>query len=125
MTVPTELSYTAQHEWIKNDGDLVTIGITQYAADALGDVVYLDLPAVGATITAGEVCGEIESTKSVSDLFAPADGDVAQVNESAVADPGLVNTDPYGQGWLLKLRIDRMPDVLDAAAYERLLGAGA
>ncbi|MGW5200985.1 glycine cleavage system protein GcvH [Streptomyces spiralis] len=117
MSLPTDLMYTNDHEWIAGDGDLSTVGVTAHAADALGDVVYLDLPAVGATVKAGDACGEIESTKSVSDLFAPADGEVVEINEAAVAEPGLVNTDPFGAGWLFRMRITGTPDLLDATAY--------
>ncbi|GAA0652519.1 glycine cleavage system protein GcvH [Streptomyces thermocarboxydovorans] len=124
MSLPTDLMYTSDHEWIASEGELSTVGVTAHAADALGDVVYLDLPAVGATIKAGDACGEIESTKSVSDLFAPADGEVVDINEAAVADPGLVNTDPFGAGWLFRMRITGTPDLLDATAYAALT-AGA
>ncbi|WP_328327396.1 MULTISPECIES: glycine cleavage system protein GcvH [unclassified Streptomyces] len=122
MSLPTELMYTSDHEWIATDGDLSTIGVTAHAADALGDVVYLDLPAVGATLKAGDSCGEIESTKSVSDLYAPADGEVVEINEGAVADPGQVNAAPFGAGWLFRMRITGSPDLLDAAAYAALTG---
>src|SRR5262245_26275405 len=120
MSLPSDLKYTKDHEWIATDGEVSTVGVTAHAADALGDVVYLDLPAVGATIKAGDACGEIESTKSVSDLFAPADGEVLEINEAAVADPSLVNTDPFGAGWLLRMRITGTPDLLDTAAYTAL-----
>ncbi|MEV0318315.1 glycine cleavage system protein GcvH [Streptomyces sp. NPDC050658] len=122
MSLPTDLMYTSDHEWIATDGDLSTVGVTSHAADALGDVVYLDLPAVGTKITAGDTCGEIESTKSVSDLFAPADGEVVEVNEAAIADPGLVNADPFGEGWLFRMRITGTPELLDPAAYAALTG---
>ncbi|MFF7231189.1 glycine cleavage system protein GcvH [Streptomyces sioyaensis] len=124
MSLPPDLMYTSDHEWIASEGDLSTVGVTAHASDALGDVVYLDLPAVGTTIKAGDACGEIESTKSVSDLFAPADGEVVEINEAAVADPGLVNTEPFGAGWLFRMRIAGTPDLLDAAAYAALT-AGA
>lgn len=120
MSLPSDLKYTEDHEWIATDGEVSTVGVTAHAADALGDVVYLDLPAVGATIKAGDACGEIESTKSVSDLFAPADGEVLEINEAAVADPSLVNTDPFGAGWLFRMRITGTPDLLDTAAYTAL-----
>ncbi|MFI0712178.1 glycine cleavage system protein GcvH [Streptomyces inhibens] len=120
MSLPHDLKYTSDHEWIASEGDLSTVGVTAHASDALGDVVYLDLPAVGTTIQAGDACGEIESTKSVSDLFAPADGEVVEINEAAVADPGLVNTDPFGAGWLFRMRIAGTPDLLDASAYAAL-----
>ena len=122
MTLPANRSYTAEHEWLDLDGDTATIGITAYATDALGDVVYLDLPVVGATLNAGETCGEIESVKSVSDLFAPADGVVLAINDDVVADPGVINLDPYGAGWLFRMRISGTPDLLDAAAYADLIG---
>ncbi|MEU8784480.1 glycine cleavage system protein GcvH [Streptomyces sp. NPDC048637] len=124
MSLPPDLMYTSDHEWIASEGDLSTVGVTAHASDALGDVVYLDLPVVGTAITAGDACGEIESTKSVSDLFAPADGEVVEINEAAVADPGLVNTDPFGAGWLFRMRIAGTPDLLDASAYAALT-AGA
>ncbi|MFK4084684.1 glycine cleavage system protein GcvH [Kribbella sp. NPDC020789] len=122
MSLPTDLHYTADHEWIALDGDLATVGITAFAGDALGDVVYVDLPAAGTAITAGDACGEIESTKSVSDLFAPVDGEVVELNEAVVADPGLLNTDPYQAGWLLRIKVSGPADLLDAAAYEALIG---
>ncbi|MFF8919293.1 glycine cleavage system protein GcvH [Streptomyces sp. NPDC015032] len=121
MSLPTELKYTRDHEWIATDGNLSTIGVTAHAADALGDVVYLDLPAVGTTTKAGETCGEIESTKSVSDLFAPADGEVVEINEAVVANPGLVNSDPFKAGWLFRMRITGKPDLLDATGYTALI----
>ncbi|MFB6782356.1 glycine cleavage system protein GcvH [Streptomyces sp. NPDC056352] len=121
MSLPTELKYTRDHEWIATDGNLSTIGVTAHAADALGDVVYLDLPAVGTTTKDGEACGEIESTKSVSDLFAPADGEVVEINEAVVADPGLVNSDPFGAGWLFRMRITGNPDLLNATGYTALI----
>ncbi|MEW1750924.1 glycine cleavage system protein GcvH [Streptomyces angustmyceticus] len=124
MSLPPDLMYTGDHEWIASEDGVSTVGVTAHASDALGDVVYLDLPAVGSTIKAGETCGEIESTKSVSDLFAPADGEVVEVNEAALADPGLVNTDPFGAGWLFRMRITGTPELLDAAAYTALT-AGA
>ncbi|MGA4878760.1 glycine cleavage system protein GcvH [Streptomyces lydicamycinicus] len=120
MSLPPDLMYTRDHEWIASEGDVSTVGVTAHASDALGDVVYLDLPAVGTTVKAGDACGEIESTKSVSDLFAPADGEVVEINEAAVADPGLVNTDPFGAGWLFRMRIAGTPELLDAAAYAAL-----
>ena len=94
--INTSLRYSAEHEWI-DDRTPATVGVSQVAADALGDVVYVELPAVGASLTAGEVCGEIESTKSVSELFTPVSGTVVEVNEAVVADPALVNADPYGE----------------------------
>jgi glycine cleavage system H protein len=124
MSLPNNLKYTAEHEWVLLDGDIATIGVTAFAADALGDVVYVELPAVGATITAGQACGEIESTKSVSDLYAPADGQVLEANEAVVIDPGLLNTDPFNAGWLLRIRVSSASDLLDADAYRALTEGG-
>ena len=103
MALSTDLKYSAEHEWVAA-GDPATVGITHVAANALGDVVYVDLPEVGDTVTAGETCGEIESTKSVSDLYAPVTGEVTSVNPALDATPELVNTDPYGEGWMYELR---------------------
>jgi len=122
MTGPANRNYTADHEWLDLEGDTATVGITAFAADALGDVVYVELPQVGASITGGEPCGELESTKSVSELFAPADGEVLEINQDVVADPGLVNLDPFEKGWLFRMRITGTPQLLDAAAYDALTG---
>ncbi|MCF8550000.1 MAG: glycine cleavage system protein GcvH [Pontimonas sp.] len=121
--VPETLSYTAEHEWVKVDGDVATIGITQHAADALGDVVFVALPGVGDTIREGAIVGEVESTKSVGEIFAPVAGEVVEANDSVVASPDTVNADPYGAGWLIKVRFSAMPELLDAAAYRALIGA--
>ena len=121
--VPETLSYTAEHEWVKVDGDVATIGITQHAADALGDVVFVALPGVGDTIREGAIVGEVESTKSVGEIFAPVAGEVVEANDSVVASPDTVNADPYGAGWLIKVRFSAMPDLLDAAGYRALIGA--
>ena len=106
MEFPEDLRYTKEHEWVRPDGGLVIVGITDFAQDALGDVVYVDLPAVGATVTAGTALGEVESTKSVSDVFAPVSGTVAAVNPLVDERPELVNEQPYGDGWLLSDRAD-------------------
>ena len=126
MTDLDALSYTAEHEWIALDGDLATVGITDFAADKLGDVVFVDLPAVGSTSAASAVCGEIESTKSVGELYAPLSGEVVEINDAVVDDPSLVNSDPFGAGWLLKIRVDASAsaDLLDRAAYVALTGGG-
>ncbi|MBM0123657.1 glycine cleavage system protein GcvH [Pimelobacter simplex] len=124
MSNPTHLQYTAEHEWIAADGDTARVGVTAYAADALGDVVYVDLPALGATVTAGESCGELESTKSVSDLYSPVTGEVIEVNEAVDADPSLVNSDPFGEGWLFVVKVSNTGELMDAAAYDALI-AGA
>ena len=121
MSNPTNLQYTAEHEWIAVDGDHAKVGVTAYAADALGDVVYVDLPEVGATITAGESCGELESTKSVSDLYAPVTGEIVEVNKAVDADPSLINSDPFGEGWLFVVKVTATGELLDAAGYEALL----
>jgi glycine cleavage system H protein len=115
--LPTHLHYTLEHEWLQ-DGAPATVGITSTAAEALGDIVYLELPAVGETITAGAVVGEIESTKSVSELFSPVSGTVTEINQEAVDDPSLVNSDPFGRGWLLKVDVTETGPLLTAEEYE-------
>jgi glycine cleavage system H protein len=124
MTDLTALKYTAEHEWVALDGDVATVGITAYAADKLGDVVFVELPAVGSTVTAATVVGEIESTKSVGELYAPLTGEVVEVNDAVVDDPSLVNADPFGAGWLVKLTVDpaTVADLLDRDAYISLTG---
>src|ERR1700749_4430582 len=105
MSVPTHLRSTPEQEWVAIEGDTATIGITDYATQALGDVVYVSLPEVGASVTAGEPCGEVESTKSVSDLYSPVDGEVTEVNEELNDDPGLINAEPYGLGWMFRVQV--------------------
>ena len=105
MSIPENLMYTAEHEWVTIEGAVASVGITDFAQQALGDVVYVSVPAAGTEVTAGEPCGEVESTKSVSDIYAPVDGEVIESNPEIDDDPGLVNTDPYGAGWLLKIRL--------------------
>ena len=124
MTDLNSLKYTAEHEWIAFDGDLATVGITDYAADKLGDVVFVELPAAGSGVTAATVVGEIESTKSVGELYAPLDGEVVEVNDAVVDDPSLVNSDPFGDGWLVKLKVDAaaVAGLLDRDAYVALTG---
>lgn len=121
MTDLTSLKYTAEHEWVAIDGDIATVGITDYAADKLGDVVFVELPAAGSGVTAATVVGEIESTKSVGELFAPVNGEVVEANQAVVDDPTLVNSDPFGAGWLFEMRVSGAPDLLDAAAYDALI----
>lgn len=116
---PEDLRYTADHEWLRS-GEPATVGITATAVEALGDIVFLELPEVGAQVTAGEPCGEIESTKSVSELISPVDGTVVEVNGDAVADPELVGSDPYGRGWLVRVDVTGHGELLDAAGYEAL-----
>ena len=124
---PDDLKYTAEHEWVRSPGEAsgsIRIGITHYAQDALGDIVYVSLPEVGATVEAGTPCGELESTKSVSDVYAPVSGEVAAVNGSLDTTPELVNTDPYGGGWLFELvpADDGATDgLMDAEAYQASL----
>ncbi|WKK71737.1 glycine cleavage system protein GcvH [Rathayibacter oskolensis] len=123
MAVPSELQYTSDHEWIRVDGDTAIVGITAYAAEKLGDVVFVELPEAGTRVEGGSVVGEIESTKSVGELFAPVDGEVLEANTGVVDSPELVNSDPFGEGWLIKVRFDALPDgLLDAAAYGELVG---
>ncbi|MFF2369800.1 glycine cleavage system protein GcvH [Agromyces sp. NPDC058110] len=122
MTEQTELQYTEEHEWVLVDGDTVTIGITDYAAEKLGDIVYVDLPAAGTAVTEGTVVGEIESTKSVGELFAPVNGEVVEHNQAVVDSPELVNSDPFGEGWLLKITAPELPKLLSHAEYRALVG---
>ena len=120
---PDDLRYTQEHEWAKVDGDVVRVGITHFAQDQLGDVVYVDLPAPGATVEQGQPFGEVESTKSVSDLYAPISGTIADRNETLEERPELVNQDPYGEGWMVTIRPDTAPDLdglMDVQAYREL-----
>ena len=120
MTDLSALKYTSEHEWVLVDGSVATIGITAYAAEKLGDIVYVDLPAAGSTVAAGRVVGEIESTKSVGELYAPVSGTVLESNAAAVDSPELVGSDPFGAGWLLKVEFTELPDLLDLDAYTAL-----
>ena len=117
--IPTDLRYTAEHEWVR-EGDPATIGITATAAEALGDIVYLELPQPGTALTAGAVCGEIESTKSVSEIYSPVTGAVVAANAEAMADPSLVNADPFGRGWLLKVTVEATGTLLGPDEYAAL-----
>jgi glycine cleavage system H protein len=125
MNIPGELRYTSDHEWAAREGDnIVRIGITDYAQDALGDVVYVQAPAVGAVVSGGQNFGEVESTKSVSEIYAPVAGTVVAVNESLVDSPALLNEDPYGDGWICSIEMSQpeaYESLLDAAAYQQLL----
>jgi glycine cleavage system H protein len=127
MTVPDELYYTREHEWVAVDGPTASVGITDHAQQLLGDVVYVSAPAPGTKVTAGEPCGEVESTKSVSDIFAPVDGEVTEVNPEVEENPGLVNSDPYGAGWLFKLALPgegKLPSgLLSAAKYSEIIAS--
>lgn len=120
MNVPSDLRYTKSHEWVKLEGDLATIGITDFAQSELGDIVYVEVPSPGRMLGAGETFGQVESVKTVSDVYAPVAGEVVEVNEALAAQSELVNADPYGSGWLLRLRVANPADVdalLDADAY--------
>ena len=126
---PEDLKYTAEHEWVRTPGESagsVRIGITDYAQDALGDIVYVSLPEVGTTLTSGSACGELESTKSVSDVYAPVGGEVVARNEALDATPELVNSDPYGDGWLFEIVAadpGELDQLLDAAGYQAQIGS--
>jgi len=123
-SVPEDLQYSAEHEWVDGDatvGGEVTIGITEHAADALGDIVYVEAPALGTSVTAGEVCGELESTKAVSELYSPVSGTVVAINDELTSAPEAVNKDPFGTGWIFKVALSDEPHgLLDAAAYGEL-----
>jgi len=121
MNIPSDLKYTSEHEWVRIEGDTAVVGITQYAADALGDIVYVDLPKAGTTIAAGAIVGEAESTKSVGELFAPVSGDVVEANQAVVNSPELVNSDPYGAGWLFSVTVSALGTLISADEYEDLI----
>jgi glycine cleavage system H protein len=122
--VPDDLLFTAEHEWIATTAEgTARFGITDYAQDSLGDIVYVDLPKVGQSITAGQPCGEVESTKSVSEIYAPVTGEVTAINSALADAPDTVNSQPYGDGWMVEVRLATDPqDTLDAAAYRALIG---
>jgi glycine cleavage system H protein len=124
MNVPEELRYSSDHEWVSRDGDVVRVGVTDYAQDALGDVVFVQVPAVGADVKVGNAFGEVESTKSVSDVYAPVSGTVVEVNEALADNPQALNEDPYGEGWICAIRMSdptQLDDLLDAEAYRKLI----
>jgi glycine cleavage system H protein len=125
--VPLDLRYTKDHEWVRVEGDDATVGITEYAAGQLGDIVFVELPDAGRKLEQFATFGVVESVKAVSDLFAPVSGEVGAANDALTASPELVNTDPYGAGWMIRLRIERPDEVdelLDATAYDALIAAG-
>jgi glycine cleavage system H protein len=127
VSVPTDLRYTKDHEWVRLDGDEAVVGITAYAADQLGDIVFVELPDIGRTLTAAAAFGVVESVKAVSDLFAPVGGEVTATNDGLTATPEAVNTDPYGEGWMIRVRLSDpgvLDDLLDGAAYDALIAAG-
>ena len=121
MSVPEELQYTRSHEWVRTEGDTATVGITDYAQEELGDIVYVELPEEGATFDTGDSFGTVESVKAVSDLYTPVGGEVVEVNEALNDSPEKINEDPYGDGWIVKLRVSDEGDLLSASDYEQLL----
>jgi glycine cleavage system H protein len=117
-SIPNEFSYTKEHEWVSSENLIYTMGITDYAQAALGDIVYVQLPAIGESVTAGKVCGEVESTKSVSEIYAPVTGTIVAINDSLSNSPETINSDPYGAVWLAKIEVTTVPtDLLTAAQY--------
>ena len=121
MSVPGDLQYTKSHEWVRTEGETATVGITEHAQDELGDVVFVELPEPGAAFEAGDSFGTVESVKAVSDLYAPVAGEVVEVNSSLDANPEKINEDPYGEGWIVKLRTSGEADLLSAEEYEKVL----
>jgi glycine cleavage system H protein len=121
LAVPEELQYTKTHEWIRLEDDIATVGITEHAQEELGDVVFIELPEKGASFGAGESFGTVESVKAVSDLYAPVGGEVVEVNETLNDSPELINEDPYGDGWMIRLRVSGEGDLLSASEYEKVL----
>lgn len=127
MPVPPELRYTRDHEWVRLKDDEATVGITAYAAEQLGDIVFVELPRVGRLLEVAKPFGVVESVKAVSDLYAPLDGEVVAINEALTGAPELVNSDPYGEGWMIRVRLGSssdLDDLLDGAAYDALVAAG-
>lgn len=125
MNIPQNLKYTKDHEWVVVEGDIATIGITDFAQSELGDIVFVDITTEGETLDQEEVFGSVEAVKTVSDLFMPISGEIIELNEKLDGDPELVNSDPYGDGWMIKVKITdaaQLNDLLDAAAYEALIG---
>ncbi len=126
MDFPEDLRYSAEHEWVRVDGAHAVVGITDFAQDTLGDIVYVQLPDVGTALTRNATCSEVESTKSVSDIYAPVAGSVVEVNEALATTPELVNSDPYGEGWIFKVEVADPADLdalMDAAAYRALVAS--
>ena len=121
---PDNYRYTKEHEWLSIEGDVATVGITEYAAEKLGDIVFVDLPKLGSSTTYMKICGEIESTKSVGELYAPVDGEIVAVNDSVTATPELVNQDPMGAGWLIKIKFSELPALLTHEEYAQLTNEG-
>lgn len=126
MSVPSNLKYTKDHEWVSIDGDIATVGITDFAQGELGDIVYVEVETVDETLDKEEVFGTVEAVKTVSDLFLPLSGEIIEFNENLEAEPEKVNSDPYGEGWMIKIKIsnpDEVEELLDDAAYKELIGA--
>ncbi len=126
MNIPSDLKYTKDHEWVRVDGDVITIGITDFAQGELGDIVYVEVETLDETLDKDEVFGTVEAVKTVSDLFLPVSGEIIEFNEALESEPEKVNSDPYGEGWMVKVKIsnpDEIADLLDDAAYKELIGA--
>ena len=124
MNIPTELKYTKDHEWVKIDGNIATVGITEFAQSELGDIVYVEIETIGESIEQEEVFGSVEAVKTVSDLFMPLSGEILEFNENLESNPELVNSDPYGEGWMIKVKLSdasQIDSLLDAAAYEGII----
>ena len=125
MNIPANLKYTKDHEWVKIEGDIATIGVTDFAQSELGDIVYVEVETLGDTLDRDEIFGSVEAVKTVSDLFLPLSGEIIEFNDSLESEPEKVNTDPYGDGWMIKLKLsdaDEIEDLLDDAAYKALIG---
>lgn len=126
MSVPSELKYTKDHEWVRIEGDIATVGITAFAQGELGDIVYVEVETVGDTLEKDEVFGTVEAVKTVSDLFLPLSGEILEFHDALESEPEKVNTDPYGEGWMIKLKItnpEEVDQLLDDAAYKEIIGA--
>lgn len=124
MNFPENLKYTSEHEWVRLDGEFAYIGITDYAQDQLGDIVFVDIPSVGETLASGDVFGTIEVVKTISDLFLPVSGEILEINDALEDNPELVNSDPYGEGWIVKVKpsdLSELDTLLDASAYRKLI----
>ncbi len=124
MNFPENLKYTSEHEWVRLDGEFAYIGITDYAQDQLGDIVFVDIPSVGETLASGDVFGTIEVVKTISDLFLPVSGEILEINDALEDNPELVNSDPYGEGWIVKVKpsdLSELDTLLDATAYRKLI----
>ncbi|WP_271423554.1 glycine cleavage system protein GcvH [Aequorivita sinensis] len=126
MNLPSELKYTKDHEWVKIEGDVAIIGVTDFAQSELGDIVYVDIETVGDTLDKDEIFGSVEAVKTVSDLFLPLSGEIVEFNENLESEPEKVNTDPYGEGWMIKMKFSdasEIDNLLDADAYKEVIGA--